>query len=135
MTIKDTKTHQLRILSLDPDTVTILTDHKQRAQRRCTELDTTLDDDAFAFSYIPDHRRHCDLDGITHRYTKMTTDLGIDTRLHALRHYHMRCATTTPPVWPGGKGGVPSPNKSTRSWVEHDVPAGRCSSSFLGLLV
>ena len=86
MTIKDTKTHQRRIVSLDPDTVAILTAHKQQAQRRCTELGTTLDDDAFVFSYTPDHRRHCDPDGITHRYTKMTADLGIDTHLHALPH-------------------------------------------------
>jgi integrase len=68
--IKDTKTHRMRIVSLDPDTVAILTAHKQRVQRRCTELGITLDDDAFVFSYAPDHRRHCDPDGITHRYAK-----------------------------------------------------------------
>ncbi|MDQ3154117.1 MAG: hypothetical protein M3R63_21160 [Actinomycetota bacterium] len=28
--IKDTKTHQIRIVSLDPDTIAILRDHKQR---------------------------------------------------------------------------------------------------------
>jgi integrase len=87
ITIKETKTHQMRIVSLDPATIAILIAHKQRAQRRCTELGTTLDDDTFVFSYAPDHRRHCDPDGITHRYTKMTADLGIDTHLHALRHY------------------------------------------------
>jgi integrase len=85
--LKETKTHQMRVVSLDPDTVAILTAHQQQAQRRCTELGTTLDDDAFVFSYAPDHRRHCDPDGISHRYTKMTADLGIDTHLHALRHY------------------------------------------------
>jgi integrase len=87
ITIKETKTHQMRIVSLDPATIAILTSHKQRAQRSCTELGTTLDDDTFVFSYAPDHRRHCDPDGITHRYTKMTADRGIDTHLHALRHY------------------------------------------------
>ena len=85
--IKETKTHQMRVVSLDPGTVAILTAYKQRVQRCCTELGTTLDDDAFVFSYVPDHCRHCDPDGITHRYTKMTADLGIDTHLHALRHY------------------------------------------------
>jgi integrase len=85
--IKDTKTHQMRVIRLDQDTITILTDHKQSAQRRCAALGTTLDDDAFVFSYAPDHRRHCDPDGITHRYSKMAADLGIDTHLHALRHY------------------------------------------------
>ncbi len=38
------------------------------------------------FSYAPDHRRHSDPDAITHRYA-MAADLGIDTHLHALRHY------------------------------------------------
>ncbi|MGH3900730.1 MAG: tyrosine-type recombinase/integrase [Pseudonocardiaceae bacterium] len=83
MAIKDTKTHQMRIVSLDPDTVAILTAHQERVQGCCTELGTTLDDDSFA----PDHRRHCDPDGITHRYAKMAADLGIDPHLHALRHY------------------------------------------------
>lgn len=85
--LKDTKTHQMRVIKLDQDTIAILTDHKQRVRRCCTELGTTLDDDAFVFSYAPDHRRHCDPDAITHRYAKMTADLGIDTHLHALRHY------------------------------------------------
>ena len=46
-----------------------------------------LAEDTFVFSYAPDHRRHCDPDAITHRYSKMAADLGIDTHLHALRHY------------------------------------------------
>jgi integrase len=85
--VKDTKTHQMRIVNLDPETVAILTAHKQLAARQCAEIGTTLDEDSFVFSYAPDHRRHCDPDAITHRYAKMTADLGIDTHLHALRHY------------------------------------------------
>ena len=81
------KTHRMRIVNLDPETVTILTAHKQRAEQQCAELGMTLADDSFVFSYTPDHRRHCDPDAITHRYSKMTADLGIDTHLHALRHY------------------------------------------------
>ena len=64
--IKETKTHQMRIVSLDPDTVTILTGSQQQcAEQQCVELGTTLTDDTFVFSYAPDHRRHCDPDGIT----------------------------------------------------------------------
>jgi integrase len=85
--LKDTKTHQMRVIKLDHDTVAVLTAHKQRAETRCAALGTTLDNDAFVFSYAPDHRRHCDPDGITHRYAKMTANVGIDTHLHALRHY------------------------------------------------
>jgi integrase len=85
--LKDTKTHQMRVIKLDQDTITILSQHRERAEQRCADLDTTLDDDTFVFSYAPDHRRHCDPDAITHRYAKMAADLGIDTHLHALRHY------------------------------------------------
>ncbi len=77
----------MHIVNLDPDTIAILTAHKQLAARQCAQLGTTLDDDSFLFSYAPDHRRHCDPDAITHRYAKMTANLGIDTHLHALRHY------------------------------------------------
>jgi integrase len=45
------------------------------------------DDQAFVFSYEPDHTRRCDPDGVSHRYTNMCATLGIDTHLHALRHY------------------------------------------------
>ncbi|MCA1693708.1 MAG: site-specific integrase [Actinobacteria bacterium] len=85
--IKDTKTHQMRIVSLDPGTVAILTAHKQRAEQQCAALGTTLADDGFVFSYAPDHRQQCDPDGITHRYSRMTAGLGSDTHLHALRHF------------------------------------------------
>jgi integrase len=85
--MKDTKTHQMRIVNLDPETIAILAAHKQRAEQQCTDIGTMLDDDSFVFSYAPDHRRHCDPDAITHRYSKMTAGLGIDTHLHALRHY------------------------------------------------
>jgi integrase len=85
--IKDTKTHQMRIVSLDPGTVAILTAHKQRTEQQCAGLGTTLADDGFVFSYAPDHRQHCDPDGITHRYSRMTAGLGLDTHLHALRHF------------------------------------------------
>jgi hypothetical protein len=72
---------------LIPETVAILTAHRQRAGQQCAELGTTLTGDSFVFSYAPDHQRHCDPDAVTHRYSKMTADLGIDTHLHALRHY------------------------------------------------
>jgi hypothetical protein len=86
--LKDTKTHQMRVIKLDQDTITILGQHKARAEQRCADLGTTLDDDAFVFSYAPDHRRHCEPVAITHRYAKMAADLGIDTHLHALCHYN-----------------------------------------------
>lgn len=85
--IKDTKTHQMRRISLDEATVEIIEAHKTRCANRCAGVDTALDDNAFVFSYSPDNRRPCDPSAITHRYARMTTKLGIRTHLHALRHY------------------------------------------------
>jgi hypothetical protein len=48
----------------------------------------TLADDAVVFSYGPDHRRHCDLDATTHRYS---APHSASTRTCT------RCATTAPP--------------------------------------
>jgi integrase len=85
--VKDTKTHQMRRISLDEATVEILDAHKKRCATRCTDVDTALDDSAFVFSYSPDSRRPCDPSAITHRYARMTNKLGLRTHLHALRHY------------------------------------------------
>lgn len=57
MILKDTKTHQMRVIKLDQDTITVLIQHKARAERRRADLGTTLDDDAFVFFHTPDHRR------------------------------------------------------------------------------
>jgi integrase len=46
-----------------------------------------LDEDAFVFSYGPDHRRPCSPSGVTHRYERMVRKLAIRTRLHSMRHY------------------------------------------------
>jgi integrase len=84
---KDTKTHQMRRLALDPTTVEILAEHRARFATICVELDVQLRDDAFLFSYRPSHDRPCDPSGVSHRYARMCAGLGIDSHLHALRHY------------------------------------------------
>jgi integrase len=84
---KDTKTHQMRRVALDETTVELLAEHRQRVQDRAAALDLTTPDDAFVFSYEPDHSRPCNPDSVGHRYVKMCVGLGIETHLHALRHY------------------------------------------------
>ena len=44
-------------VTVTPETVAILSTHKQRAAQQCLELGTTLTDDSFVFSYAPDHHR------------------------------------------------------------------------------
>jgi len=84
---KDTKTHQMRRLALDPATVEVLPEHRDRYCETCRQAEALLSERAFPFSCRPGHDRPCDPSGVTHRYARMCTELGIDSHLHALRHY------------------------------------------------
>jgi integrase len=86
-TIKDTKTHQSRRISLDVATVALLIEHRERVVERCAEIDAKFSEQLFVFSYEPDHTRPCNPSGVTHRYGRMVGKLGIRTHLHAIRHY------------------------------------------------
>ncbi len=84
---KDTKTHQMRRISLDPATVEVLAEHRARYEHDMEQLGEQPKEDAFLFSYRPLRDRPADPSGVTHRYDRMCTKLGIDSHLHALRHY------------------------------------------------
>ncbi|MGB6224246.1 MAG: tyrosine-type recombinase/integrase [Pseudonocardiaceae bacterium] len=84
---KDTKTHQMRRISLDPDTVTVLEEHRDRPLERAKLLDITSISEWYLFSNDPAHGHPLNPDWVTHRYTNMAADLGISTHLHELRHY------------------------------------------------
>jgi integrase/DNA-binding transcriptional regulator YhcF (GntR family) len=84
---KDTKTHQLRHVVLDGDTADLLTEHWQRCQARAMALGFELSRDGFVFSLSPDGMREMKPDSVTQRYGRLSARLGIDTSLHALRHY------------------------------------------------
>lgn len=84
---KDTKTHRDRRIALDEATVDVLTEHRERYDAAMRQLGIEPTNDAFLFSYKPTFDRPCDPSGVTHRYGRMCTELGIDSHLHALRHY------------------------------------------------
>jgi integrase/DNA-binding transcriptional regulator YhcF (GntR family) len=84
---KDTKTHQRRHVTLDPDTVSVLTDHWNRCKAGATELGVTLSHEAFVFSNAPDGSTHLLPSSVTQRYRRMAERIKIDTHLHNLRHY------------------------------------------------
>ena len=84
---KATKTHQIRRVGLDPETVEVLREQRQRYEEQVAALGVAPAEDAFVFSYEPDHSRPCDPDGVSHRYKRMCRELGIETHLHSLRHY------------------------------------------------
>ncbi len=84
---KDTKTHQMRRISLDPATVAVLTEHRQRHDKMARQLQIEADDNAYLFSRRPARDVPYDPDAVSHRYSNMCRKLGIDSHLHALRHY------------------------------------------------
>jgi integrase len=83
----DTKTHQIRRLSLDSETVGLLRAHLDRVTTKSSYLGLPVSPAAYVFSYDPDHSRPCNPDGVSHRYARMCARLGIESHLHTLRHY------------------------------------------------
>jgi integrase len=84
---KDTKTHQRRHVTLDPETVAVLTEHRKRCVERAAALDIALEQDAFVFSNDPAGRTHLLPSSVTQRYRRMAERLKIETHFHNLRHY------------------------------------------------
>lgn len=86
---KDTKTHQMRRIALDSETVALLREHKQRCLMRLAELEVALKPDMYVFMgpLKSDPTRPYSPDAISSRYKKMAARLGIKTHIHALRHY------------------------------------------------
>jgi integrase len=84
---KDTKTHQQRRVALDSDTIEAMTEHRGRCEARAQSVGVELTPDAYVFSLAPDGSTPIAPDTITQRYGRMAARLGIDTHLHALRHY------------------------------------------------
>lgn len=86
---KTTKTHQNRRIALDSETVVLLKEHRDRIRERVEDIGATFTDNLFLFSgnKTPDHSVPYSPNAITQRYKDMAARLGIDTHLHALRHY------------------------------------------------
>ena len=86
---KTTKTHQNRRIALDSETVVLLKEHRGRVRERVEDIGATFTDDLFLFSgsKTPDHSEPYSPNAITQRYKDMAVRLGIETHLHALRHY------------------------------------------------
>lgn len=84
---KDTKTHRMRRIALDPDTVELLAAHRLRYEAAARSIKAEPNEDAFVFTHQVAHDRPYSPDWVTHRYANMCAKLGIDSHLHAMRHY------------------------------------------------
>jgi integrase len=87
MIIKDTKTHQMRRVSIDEPTVELLKRHREDCAARLALLGCTLSGSTWVFSATPDLSRPRDPSALTRRYGRLVAKLGIDTTLKQLRHY------------------------------------------------
>ncbi|MDX6237238.1 MAG: integrase, partial [Kribbellaceae bacterium] len=85
---KDTKNEGDRRIVLDPDTVLILSEHRERCVLRVRAFGIKLAGDAFVFSRDPAGRDHLKPDSVTQRYGRLATRLGIETSIHKLRTYN-----------------------------------------------
>lgn len=85
---KDTKTHSVRRVSLDPTTVAVLRAHRARAEERARFCDAILPPSAFVFSNQVDGSEPWDPESVSRsfgRLCKLSQVKGV--RLHDLRHY------------------------------------------------
>ncbi|MEV0681169.1 tyrosine-type recombinase/integrase [Actinosynnema sp. NPDC050436] len=86
---KDTKTHQMRRIALDNETLVLLMEHRQRCRERLAELDVELTPDTYVFLGVrkADPTVPYSPHAVSSRYKDMAERLKIGTHLHALRHY------------------------------------------------
>lgn len=86
--VKGTKTDRIYRVTVDVDTLATLAAHRAAMDERAAACGTTIDKNAYVFSYAPDGSEPWRPDGVTHRWTKWRRRVGLDAvRLHDLRHF------------------------------------------------
>ncbi|WP_203590593.1 site-specific integrase [Streptomyces sp. SID13031] len=85
---KDTKNEEDRRIVLDPETVLVLSEHRERCVARAAALGVKLAGDGFVFSRDANGAGHLKPDSATQRYGRLVERLGIDTSIHKLRTYN-----------------------------------------------
>jgi len=82
---KDTKTHAGRVLALDPFGLEVLLRHRERMEDRAVEAGVALTADTPLLTY--DLEQAISPDTASHYVRAVATRAGVDTHLHALRHF------------------------------------------------
>jgi integrase len=88
LVVKDTKTHQQRLLVLDPETDFVFDEIEQLAVERLAAVGEERAKSAYIFSPVPDGSLPHHPDLLTRRFTRLARRLGIDASLKHLRHYN-----------------------------------------------
>jgi len=85
--IKETKTHQGRKIGLDAVGVEVLKRHRANVQAQAKRLELAVPKDAYIFSLSPQGSEPLRPDVLTHMVRRAGKKVGLDTHLHALRHF------------------------------------------------
>lgn len=84
---KDTKTGNQRRPTLDPHTMELLAEHRERIAKQLAELGCDADQNTFIFSTAPNYSTPRVPRSVTQRYRLMAKRLKLrSTRIHSLRH-------------------------------------------------
>jgi integrase len=83
MLLKDTKSHQMRRVSIDALSVELLRQHREDCAARLALLGAALTDRTWVFSAKPDMSRPRDPASLTRRDGRLVAKLGVDTVLTA----------------------------------------------------
>ncbi|MGB6058568.1 MAG: tyrosine-type recombinase/integrase [Microthrixaceae bacterium] len=85
---KDTKTHSIRKIALDEQTLAILAEHRTQADQLATEASCTVTSDSYVFTLDPSGAVPFTPDHATKTFQRLRKQVGLDrTRLHDLRHF------------------------------------------------
>lgn len=85
---KDTKTHSIRRIALDPTSIGVLREHRRRAEERAIACGSKLATGAYVFSRAADSSRPWSPTDVTHEFAALRSRLGLaGVRLHDLRHF------------------------------------------------
>ncbi|MGB3412608.1 MAG: site-specific integrase [Microthrixaceae bacterium] len=85
---KDTKTHSIRRIALDEQTLVVLTEHRAQAERLAAEAGCTVTGDSYVFTLDPAGAVPFTPDHATKTFQRLRQKVGLDnTRLHDLRHF------------------------------------------------
>jgi integrase len=83
-----TKTHQSRRVTLDADTVTVMWNHRARAQDLARSVGAEITPTSFVFSHEPDGSAPWRPDSTSRAFRALCAQAGVSgVRLHDLRHY------------------------------------------------
>jgi integrase len=113
---KPTKTHQARRIGLDDLGLEALRRHREAVDQLAAELDLEIPADAFMFSRSPVGSVPIRPDVLTKFMLRVAKTAGVDTHLHALRHFSATQAIAAgfDPVTVGGRLGHADPSITLR---------------------